>query len=125
MALVKQDRRESPRIADDIGIAIWELPEHGPIPHGHATIFHLTSDISRNGLRFKHDAPIDSGRLLKIHLALKLPLVTITHFGKVRWCSQPQGGPCDVGVEFVDSPPADMQIWQNYIAQCNSPASQS
>ena len=122
MALVKRDRRESSRIVDDIGIAVWELPEHGPIPHGHSTSFHLTSDISRSGLRFKHDTPIAPGKLLKIHLALKLPLITITHFGLVRWCEPADGGPCDIGVEFADSPPADMQIWLNYVSQCGAVA---
>lgn len=119
MALAHPDRRGSPRLSEDLGIAVCVVPTNGPIPHTHATIFHLTADISARGLRFRHDTTMPAGTLLKIHLALKLPQMTITQFGTVRWCRPTGEGPVDIGVEFVDSPPADMQIWQNYVAQCS------
>jgi hypothetical protein len=112
------ERRQQPRVEDDLGIAINLMSEQGPVPHRTSTIFHLTKDISRSGLRFENDRELPVNALLKVHVALKIPLLTITHFARVRWSQKtPSQGGYDIGVHFSDSPPNDMQIWSNYVAQ--------
>ena len=112
------ERRQEPLVQDDLGIALNLMSEDGPIPHRTSTIFHLTKDISRGGLRFENDREIPVNTLLKVHVALKIPLLTITHFGRVRWTNRvPNQVGFDIGVQFTESPPHDMQIWSNYVAQ--------
>lgn len=112
------DRRQHARVGDDLGIAINVIADKGPIPASKSTIFHLTRDISHGGLRFENDHEIPLNSLLKVHVALKIPLMTITHFGVVRWVRKSVGASSfAVGVEFTDSPPNDRQIWHNYVNQ--------
>jgi hypothetical protein len=118
------ERRKCPRVEDDLGVAINLVPEEGPMETSRGnTIFHLTKDISRGGIRFQNDRPLALNALLKIHVALKLPLKTITHFGRVRWVkSMDRSQNYDIGVEFTESPPTDQQLWAHYVDQRLQPS---
>lgn len=112
------ERRQSARVEDDLGIAINVMAERGPIPSHQGTIFHLTKDISQGGLRFENDHELPVNALLKMHVALKIPLMTITHFARVRWVRRSEKAKSySIGVQFTESPPNDMQIWSNYVNQ--------
>jgi hypothetical protein len=112
------ERRQDNRVEDDLGIAINLMSETGPIPQRSSTIFHLTRDISRGGIRFENDHELPLNSLLKVHVAIKMPLLTITHFGRVRWVKKAASdNSYAVGVQFTESPPNDMQVWSNYVDQ--------
>ncbi|MFH0908332.1 MAG: PilZ domain-containing protein [bacterium] len=110
------DKRKYPRVHDDLGIAVTLVDHANGSAHGAQRILHITENISRGGLQFKHqrDLPIDA--LVRIHVALKFPLKTITHLACVRWVRQNgHGTRCSVGVEFTETPPVDMLHWSHYI----------
>jgi hypothetical protein len=112
------DKRQDARVDDDLGIAINLMSETGPISQRTNAVFHLTKDISKSGIRFENDRPLPLDALLKVHVALKLPLMTITHFGRVRWINKMNDERSyAVGVQFTESPPDDMQIWRDYVDQ--------
>jgi hypothetical protein len=110
------DKRKHPRINDDLGISVSvvERPD-GPVQRN-GKILHLTENISRGGLRFRHDRELPIDSVVRIHVALKVPLKTITHLGRIRWVAPgSQGNNRSIGVEFTDTPPVDMLFWSNYI----------
>jgi hypothetical protein len=119
-----QERRAHKRVPDDLGIAVSVMAEPGPIPHLASPAFHLTRDISEGGLRFRHHCALKPGTLLKVYVALKSPLMTLTHFARVRWTQSVAGGSAhDVGIEFADSPAVDVEAWCRYVRQLPAMAS--
>ena len=110
------ERRKYRRVDDDLGIAVNVVSESGEMAPHREIAFHMTRDISRYGLRFQHDHALPLNTRLKIHVAVKLPTNTITHVGRVRWVREERGfQPYSIGVEFTDTPEADMAIWQHYV----------
>lgn len=110
------DKRRFPRVKDELGISINVVERADGAVHRNGKILHLTENISRGGLRFHHDKEIPLDSLVRIHVALKIPLKTITHLARVRWVrpAKERSG-CSVGVEFTDTPPVDMLFWKNYV----------
>lgn len=110
------ERRKHPRVTDDLGIAVSVVDDTTSTSQRAGRILHLTTDISRRGLQLRHDRELPLDALLRIHVALKFPLKTITHLGRVRW-ARPTGVSqrCSIGVEFTDTPPVDMLHWAHYI----------
>jgi hypothetical protein len=110
------DKRRHPRIKDDLGISVSVVERSDNTVHRNGKILHLTENISRGGMRFRHDRDIPLDSLVRIHVALKIPLKTITHLGRVRWVSRSDDrNGCAVGIEFTETPPVDMLFWTNYI----------
>ena len=112
------EKRSNPRIEENLGIAVNVMSEQGPEPQKEATIFHITKDISRGGIQFVNEYELSPDSLLKVHIALKTPLTTITHFARVKWCRKSESEqPFAIGVQFTDTTAMDTQIWSNYVEQ--------
>ena len=110
------DKRKHPRVRDDLGIAVNLVDPVNGTTHRAGRILHMTENISRGGLQFNHDREMPVDATVRIHVALKFPLRTITHLGRVRWTrSNGLGSKCLVGVEFTETPPVDMLHWSHYI----------
>lgn len=121
------ERRACRRVAEDLGIAISVLagPEAASAMVGPA--FHLTSDISEGGLRFSADQALEPGTRLRVYVALRQPLTTLTQFAQVRWARTATADPAsrEVGIEFTDGPDRDRQIWSAYVRQATAPDASS
>ena len=117
------ERRACRRVAEDLGIAVSVLagPETAPALAGPA--FHLTSDISEGGLRFSADQALEPGTRLRVYVALRQPLTTLTQFAQVRWARAAAADTAarEVGIEFTDGPDRDRQIWSEYVRQAATP----
>ena len=110
------DKRKFPRVHDDLGIAVNPVDHVNGSSQRAGRILHLTENISRGGMQFKHDRDLPIDSLVRIHVALKFPLKTITHLARVRWVRpNGHGSRCAVGVEFTETPPVDMLHWSHYI----------
>ena len=110
------DKRKHPRVHDDLGIAVNMVEPINGSTQRAGRILHMTENISRGGLQFIHDREMPVDATVRIHIALKFPLRTITHLARVRW-NRPSnhGSRCLVGVEFTETPPVDMLHWSHYI----------
>ena len=111
------ERRKHPRLHKENGIAISLVSGDQPPPSRQGeTVLRMTKDVSLGGLRFQSTTPFTQDSMLKIHLVLDLPRKIITHVGKVRWVKAVgDSDTFNVGVEFTETPDADMQIWSHYL----------
>jgi hypothetical protein len=110
------DKRRHPRIADDLGISVSVVEQPDGSVQRNGKILHLTENISRGGLRFRHERDLPINSVVRIHVALKVPLKTITHLGRVRWAGTgSKSNNRSIGIEFTETPPVDMLFWSNYI----------
>ena len=110
------DKRRYPRVKDDLGISISVVEHPDGSIQRNGKIMHLTENISKGGLRFRHEREMPIGSLVRIHVALKIPLKTITHLGRICWVGQTAGrNGCAMGVQFTETPPVDLLHWTNYV----------
>ena len=107
------EKRKHVRMKDDLGIAV----SGDAVPSSGKNLF-LTKNISEGGLQFQHAGEMPVGSKLRIRIAMKDPLKTITHVGCVRWTdTAAQDQRRSVGIEFVESPNGDMWHWLQYVDQ--------
>ena len=124
--LTGDDRRTYRRVAEDLGIAISVLAMPDAAPGLTGPAFHLTRDISEGGLRFCPDQALPPGTRLRVYVALRQPLTTLTQFAQVRWVrAAANAEPYEVGIEFTDGPDRDRQIWAQYVRQLVDPQAPS
>lgn len=105
---------KDPRIRDSLGIAVKVIKNdlHGVSPR---RTLHMTEDISRNGLRFRHDQSLPIDSMVSILVVLEAPSQMVTKLGRVRW-SQPQGDAGHtIGVELTSATSMDGIVWNSYV----------
>lgn len=105
---------KDPRIRNNLGIAVSVV--HGSAePASRALTLHMTEDISRSGLRFRHDKPLPVDTVIRILVALDAPAQTITKLGRVRWSSPREDNGHLVGVELTSTSSVGGIAWNNYV----------
>ena len=110
------DKRKHVRMKDDLGIAVSVAGSTGVPERRLGNIVVLTKDISKGGLQFQHDRELPVGSKLRIHVALKFPLRTITHMARVRWTgADATAQRRAIGVEFVETQNTDMWDWLEHL----------
>ena len=105
---------KDPRIKDTLGIAVNIIEGLG---EGLAPVrtLHMTEDISRNGLRFRHERALPIDSVVRILVVLDAPAQMVSKLGRVRWC-QPRGeAGHSIGVELTSVTNLDGIVWNSYV----------
>ena len=110
------ERRKFPRLSEEHTMALKFVPSDTEDTRQEHMFFHLAKDVSKGGLRFQGSGNIAVNSRVRIHIALKDPLRTVTHTGTVRWVKRlSPAEPFSIGVEFVPQADTDRQIWTQYL----------
>ena len=112
------DRRKFPRLVEEHTMALKFVPNEAEETRQEHMFFHLAKDVSRGGLRFHGSGNIVVNSRVRIHIALKDPLRTVTHTGTVRWVKRlSPTEPFSIGVEFMNQTDGDRQLWGQYLQE--------
>jgi len=105
---------KDPRIKNNLGIAVSVVDGNGEGAPRRRTL-HMTEDISRNGLRFRHEDPLPIDSVIRILVVLNAPAQMVTKLGRVRW-SQPHAEKGHaIGVELTSVTSLDGFVWNSFV----------
>lgn len=105
---------KDPRIKNNLGIAVSVVDGNSESDSRRRTL-HMTEDVSRNGLRFRHEHPLPVDSVIRILVVLDAPAQMVSKLGRVRW-SQPHGEKGHaIGVELTSVTSLDGIVWNSFV----------
>ena len=114
-----ENRRIHERLHEQNSVAVRVLTAPDETSLEGKTYFCTTEDLSTGGVRFNVSVPVPVGTVLELRVAFSQPISAYRHIGKVVWVKEApnQVPPYSVGVEFTDTAPNDVAVWEKLVDQ--------